>query len=98
MLVRADPKLLDDGEDIPNVKEKVGSSIAGYEISSLPDIKFVRWSTASCALALAFVLNIYNELAYIDSSLESKNLLHLHVMIVIYCLCLFIRNNKGCII
>ena len=36
-----------------NLKEEVGGSIPGYEISSLLDIKLARWSIASCALALA---------------------------------------------
>jgi hypothetical protein len=40
-------------EKYPNLKEEVGSSIPDYEISSLLDIKLVRWSTASCALTLA---------------------------------------------
>jgi hypothetical protein len=39
-------------ERYPNLKEKVGSSNPGCEISSLPDRKLVRWSTVSCALAL----------------------------------------------
>ena len=37
----------------PNLKEEVGSSNPGYEISSLPDEKLVKWSTTSCALVLA---------------------------------------------
>ena len=37
----------------PNLKEEVGSSIFGCEIFSLLDKTFVRWSTVSCALALA---------------------------------------------
>ena len=36
-----------------NFKEKVGGSIPDCEISSLPDRKLARWSTISCALALA---------------------------------------------
>jgi hypothetical protein len=36
-----------------NLKEEVGNSIPGCEISSLLDGKLARWSTASCALALA---------------------------------------------
>jgi hypothetical protein len=36
-------------ERYPNLKEEVGGSNPGCEISSLPDIKLVRWSTASCA-------------------------------------------------
>jgi hypothetical protein len=37
-----------------NFKEEIGSSFFGYEISSLLDnFFFVRWPTASCALALA---------------------------------------------
>ena len=37
MVVQDDPKLLDDGGEIPNLKEKVGSgnSIPGCQISSL---------------------------------------------------------------
>ena len=40
-------------ERYPNLKEEVGSSIPGYGISSLLAINLVRWSTASCDLALA---------------------------------------------
>jgi hypothetical protein len=40
-------------EGYPNLKEEVGGSIPGYEISSLSDEKLARWSTASCTLALA---------------------------------------------
>jgi hypothetical protein len=42
-------------ERYPNLKEEVGCSIPGYEISSIYiiDGKPFRWSTASCALALA---------------------------------------------
>ena len=40
-------------ERYPNLKKEVGDSIPGCEISSLPDRKLARWSTASCALALA---------------------------------------------
>ena len=40
-------------ERYPNLKEEVGGSIVGCEISSLLDGKLARWSTASCALALA---------------------------------------------
>jgi hypothetical protein len=39
-------------ERYPNLKEKIDSSILGCEISSLLDQKLVKWSTASCALAL----------------------------------------------
>jgi hypothetical protein len=37
----------------PNLKEEVVGSILSYEISSLLDKKLTKWSTASCALALA---------------------------------------------
>jgi hypothetical protein len=40
-------------ERYPNLKEEVGNSIPGCEISSLPDRKLARWSITSCALALA---------------------------------------------
>ena len=40
-------------ERYPNLKEEVGGSNPGCEISSLLDGNLVRWSTASCALALA---------------------------------------------
>ena len=40
-------------EGYPNLKEEVGGSNPGCEISSLLDGKLVRWWTASCALALA---------------------------------------------
>ena len=52
-MVRDDLKLPDDGGDIPNLKEEVGGSNPSCEISSLLDGKLTRWSTASCALALA---------------------------------------------
>ena len=34
-IVRDNPKLLDDGGEIHNLKEEVGNSIPDYEISSL---------------------------------------------------------------
>ena len=40
-------------ERYPNLKEEVGSSVPGCEISSLRDGKLVKWSTTSCALAMA---------------------------------------------
>ena len=40
-------------ERYPNLKEEVGGAIPDCEISSLLDRKLVRWSIASCALALA---------------------------------------------
>ena len=43
-------------ERYQNLKEEVDDSVPGYEISSLQtllDGKLARWSTASCALALA---------------------------------------------
>jgi hypothetical protein len=39
-------------ERYPNLKEEVGGSIPGREISSPLDKKLARWSIASCALAL----------------------------------------------
>ena len=45
-------------EMYPNLKEEVGGSIPGCEISSLLDIRLARWSTASCALTLACRLSI----------------------------------------
>ena len=36
-------------EGYPNLKEEVGGSNPGCEISSLLDGKLARWSTASCA-------------------------------------------------
>ena len=41
-------------ERYPNLHEEVGGSNPGCEISSLPDGTLARWSTASCALALAY--------------------------------------------
>jgi hypothetical protein len=41
-------------EKYPNLKVEVGNLIPGYEISSLPEGKLVKWSTASCALELAY--------------------------------------------
>jgi len=40
-------------ERYPNLKEEVGGSIPACEISSLLDEKLAKWSTTSCALALA---------------------------------------------
>ena len=40
-------------ERYPNLKEEVGGSIPGSEISSLLDRKLAKWSTASCVLVLA---------------------------------------------
>ena len=37
----------------PNLKEEVGGSITGYEISSRLDRKLAGWSTTSSALVLA---------------------------------------------
>jgi hypothetical protein len=42
-------------ERYPNLKEEVGGLIPDYEISSLLEGKLARWSTASCALALAYL-------------------------------------------
>ena len=52
-MVRDDPKLRMMVERYPILKEKVGSWIPDCEISSLPDGKLAKWSTASSALALA---------------------------------------------
>jgi hypothetical protein len=41
-------------ERYPNLKEEVGGSDSGWEISSLPNGHLARWSIASCALALAY--------------------------------------------
>ena len=40
-------------ERYPNLKEELGGSILGCEISSLLDRRIVMWSTTSRALALA---------------------------------------------
>ena len=51
-------------ERYQNLKEEVDGSVPGYEISSLQtllDGKLARWSTASCALALACRLFISKE-------------------------------------
>ena len=42
-------------ERYPNLKEEGGGSIPNYEISSLLDIKLVRWSIASCALGISML-------------------------------------------
>ena len=39
-------------ERYPNLKEEVGGSILSCEISSILDGKFVKWSIASCDLAM----------------------------------------------
>jgi hypothetical protein len=36
-------------EKYPNVKEEVGGSIPGCEVSSLLDKDWLKWSIASCA-------------------------------------------------
>ena len=41
-------------ERYSNLKENVGGSIPDCEISSLLAGKLVRWSTVTCALALAY--------------------------------------------
>jgi hypothetical protein len=40
-------------ERYPNLKEEIGGSIHGCEISSLLDKLLPMWSNVSCALALA---------------------------------------------
>ena len=49
-------------ERYPNLKEEVGSRIPGCEISSLLDGIVVRWSTTSCALALACQLYVSKQI------------------------------------
>ena len=49
-------------ERYPNLKEEVGNSISNCKISSLIDRKLARWSTASCALALACQPSVSNEI------------------------------------
>jgi hypothetical protein len=39
-------------ESYPNLMEKIGGLNRGCEISFLPDGKFARWSTTSCALTM----------------------------------------------
>ena len=46
-------------ERYPNLKEEVGGSFPGYEISSLLDRQLATWSIASCALVLACRPSIY---------------------------------------
>jgi hypothetical protein len=55
-------------ERYPNLKEKVGNSNPGCELSSLPDEKLASWSTASCDWAGA------NQPAHWFPSLEGKGL------------------------
>jgi hypothetical protein len=45
-------------ERYPNLKEEVGSSILGWEISILLDGKLVRWSTISSALTVSCALTL----------------------------------------
>ena len=42
-MVQDDPKLLDDGGEIPSLKEKVDGLISGCEVSSPLDQKLVMW-------------------------------------------------------
>jgi hypothetical protein len=54
VMVRDDLKLPDDGgRDTQISRKRLAVRILVAEISSLPDIKLARWSTTSCALALA---------------------------------------------
>ena len=46
-------------ERYPNLKEEVGGSFPGSEISSLLDRQLATWSIASCALVLACRPSIY---------------------------------------
>ena len=48
-------------ERYPNLKEEVGGSISGCEISSLFDKELAKWSTASYALALAYRSSVSNK-------------------------------------
>jgi hypothetical protein len=52
-IIRDNLKLSDVVERYPNLKEEVGALNPDYEILSILDGKLVRWSSASCALALA---------------------------------------------
>jgi hypothetical protein len=47
-------------ERYPNLKEGIGGSNPDCEISSLHDVKLVRWSTDSYALALAYWSSVSN--------------------------------------
>jgi hypothetical protein len=53
-------------ERCPNLKEEVGGSNPGCEISSLLDGKLARWSTASCALTLVCWTSV-SKIKWIDS-------------------------------
>ena len=44
---------MDDAGELSKSQGKGCGSIPDYEISSLLDRKFAKWTTASCALALA---------------------------------------------
>jgi hypothetical protein len=55
MLAQDDPKLLDDGGEMPKFQRKGWRFEEVGEISSLLDIKkLARWSTTSCALTLTY--------------------------------------------
>jgi hypothetical protein len=55
----------------PSLKKEVGGSIPIYITSSLLNEKLVRWSTASCALALACQPSV---LKFKKSKKKKKNL------------------------
>jgi hypothetical protein len=42
----------------PNLKEEVGGSIPGCEISYVLDGKLAKWLVASCALAMAYRFSV----------------------------------------
>ena len=47
-MVRNDPKLPDDSDELPKPNEAVGGSVPDCGIVSLLDGKLARWSSTSC--------------------------------------------------
>ena len=72
-------------ERYPNPKKNVGGSIPGCDISSLLHIKLVKWSTASCALALAYW-------AYVSKKLRKSNSSSLPIATATWCWCSRLRS------
>jgi hypothetical protein len=63
------------------LKEEVGGSIPGNEISSLPDGKLAKWSIASCALAFNYRTFVSKEEKRKKKKKKKnplRNIIHIH--------------------